>query len=51
MKIYGNLSIVKYTGKVCLNYKILWTEIWNMSPEIFLKDEIMGHHLSIFESS
>ena len=26
--------------KNCLNYEILWAEIWNIYPEIFLKDEI-----------
>jgi len=30
---YGNLNICM---EIYLNYKILQTEIWNMSPEIFL---------------
>ena len=27
----------KITDKICLNYELLQTEIWNMNPEIFLK--------------
>jgi len=34
--------MLKYTDKIYLNYEILRTEIWNMSPEIFLKVEIWG---------
>ena len=40
MKIYRNLSIMKYTDKVCLNYKILQAKIYNTNPKMFLKDEI-----------
>ena len=32
--------MLQIIDKICLNYEILWTEIWNMSSEIFLKDEI-----------
>ena len=35
-----NFMNVKYSDKFTLNYEVLRTEIWNMSPEIFLKDEI-----------
>jgi len=31
---------LKITVKIYLNYEILWTEIWNMSPKIFQKVEI-----------
>ena len=48
---YGNVTIdygkiteislaLKITDKICINYEILQTEIWNMSPEIFPKVEI-----------
>ena len=38
---YGNLQkLVECLDKIYLNYEVLWTEIWNMSPKIFLKDEI-----------
>jgi len=31
---------VEIMDKIYLNYEILPTKIWNMNPEIFLKDEI-----------
>jgi len=39
-------QLLNYMDQIYLNYEILMTEIWNMSPEIFLKDD----HFSIFES-
>ena len=39
-KITENILTLKTTVKIYLNYEILWTEIWNMSPEIFQKVEI-----------
>ena len=36
--MHGNLSNIKYMDKICLNYEILQTKIWNMNPEIYLKD-------------
>jgi len=35
-----NSQALKITDKIDLNYKILSTEILNMSLEIFLKDKI-----------
>ena len=37
---YGTSQTLKLLDKIYLNYEILRTEIWTMSPEIFLKDEI-----------
>ena len=39
-KFTENSLTLKTTDKIFLEYKILRTEIWNMSPEIFLKVEI-----------
>ena len=39
-KITENILTLKTTVKIYLNYEILRTEIWNMSPEIFQKEKI-----------
>ena len=39
-KFMETCQMLNYTDQIYLNYEVLQTEIWNMSPDIFLKVEI-----------